>query len=126
VTEHITQCRVFPTDIDGRKIKSPNDDILSVARNSRAEINVQGFDLAGECVTGDVVDDPWYEGALVIAVGGSCRSGACRVRRGRAGVTENTSTEEVVGAVTGGFVFSAEPVISDCLVGVDDYVVALA
>lgn len=68
MVEHITQYRIFPTDIDGCKIDSPNYDILSVGRNSQAKINVQGLDLASECVTGDVVDDPWYKRALIIAV----------------------------------------------------------
>lgn len=126
MAEHVAQDRVLPTDIDGGEIETPHDDILSVGRDAWTDIDVQGLGLAGECVAGDVVDDPWYEGALVVAVGGSCRSGACGIRRGRAGVAENTSSVEVVGAVAGSFGFGAEPVVSDCLVGVDNYVVALA
>lgn len=126
MVEHITQYRVVPVDTDAREVDTPHDDVLAVGGHAGANVYIHGFDLAGEGVAGDFVDDPRYERALVVAVGGSGRSGAGRVCWGCAGVSEDTAAVEVVEGGTGGFGFGAEPVVAGCLIGVDYYVVALA
>ena len=125
VIEDITQYWVFPIDIDGREIDTPNNNILPICRNSRAETDIQGLNLAVECIARDIIDDPWYERALVIAVGWFRRSCACRIRCRRARVAEDTSAIVIVGTVTSSFDFSAEPIISNSLVGSNDYIITL-
>lgn len=54
------------------------------------------------------------------------RPDARRIPNGGATIAENALADETIAAVTGGFNFGTEPIVPDCLVSIDDYIVPLA
>ena len=68
MVKDITQDGEFPINIDGREINTPDDNILPISGNPWAKSDVQCRDLVVERIAGNVVDNPWYERALVVAV----------------------------------------------------------
>ena len=125
MVKHITEYRNFPVNVNCGEINAPDNYVLPISGNARAKVDIQSLGLASERIARDVINDPWYERALIITIRWPRRPSACGVRCRRTSVAEDTSTEVIVAAITSSLGLGAEPIIPNRLVRVDNYIVAL-
>jgi len=121
--------RLIPHDMQRGCVHAPCDDVLVVRRDTRnQDLDVQSLALCDKCCrAADCVGNPGCEraGLDTTSVGVSCRCW-CGHFDAVVGEDGKSSIRVEVGVRAAGLYLGAEPVISGCLVGVDDDFVALA